>query len=266
MISSRQRGPSLVQKGFQNSIRQRFLKGVDNRTVWYHPPEVRLDLKPSVENFYLKKVMICAPIKQCPTVTFLCPQLLDESNNLLCGGILKRKGWNDTDGRYVYEAGGGFYMHEMKYVCEKCNKFISGIKLANSTSIPKFVQLSYPVHAFHKSAITFDLMSTILSDATTAKTFEEASTGYEAQKATKYLQARSLYESWKQFHTNQNEGMSLFSSSSSSSSSELPEFSAMDSEIGYNEGYVLSSERIIEIFTGTSSKKCVFTYCSCLDM
>jgi len=98
------RGAGPYQEAFLKEVQTAVNKKMFEKTFMYEPDRsfTNIYCPPRIESYYLKKVLVCHPLKQFEKLTLNCHN---------CGtGVLKSKGWaTKPAARYVHGLDSGKY-------------------------------------------------------------------------------------------------------------------------------------------------------------
>ena len=137
---------------------------------------------------------------------------------------------------------------QANYHCslKACGKTVAALKVMENASVPDFVKASYPIILTEKSAISSELVSIIVHDATSAKSFEELGVGIANSRATECLRKRLIYCQAIEHFCDKSGG----TLTGVVNASTLPIFSTLDNREGYNEMLQPTSEYLTEFYCG----------------
>jgi len=164
------------------------------------------------------------------------------------------QGWHDKV-RYVHGLKSGWYVLQKNYFCKTCKTKLTGeMLLEESEQIPDLVKLQIPVIFQRRSAVHRELANYIVSDAITAKTFDEIGSVISTFRASEYLEKRTLYYALcDDFTKLENQGIERsLQGRTEFTPTVLPSFSAFDDPKGYNEVLQPTETFIIDFFKGTN--------------
>jgi len=206
------REPTTFQKQFIEDCIKKVKDG--SKECFFAPADPMVTLRPKLEAYYLKPVMVWAP-KMRYSIDIRC-------NEDGCAGNLSANGFLAAP-RYVHGMTTGFYFIQCRYKCEQCKKTVAAIKC----QLPYYLSETCPVIFSHKSALHKEVVTFVTSAATTGMSFTEITKYLGTSRQTCYLEKKTNYLIMKKRYEE--------SSLCSSHLTPLRLFSAFDDKQGYNE-------------------------------
>jgi hypothetical protein len=232
------------QSVFNSKIREKSEKGDFGESApFYHsfdPTQkyfggVRLN----VESWYVKPVVLCAPHLNFPGVAIRC-------HHLMCSGHYIKK--ERAADRVIQGLHSEVYLLQYKYRCSNgvgClnvdHSSYSSAEVVHTRRCPEYIRAatSSLFYLTHNSGVTGELLTYILTDAMSPKSFEDIQLGIKTFRETQYLESRAEYTAARD-HICQTENLLPES---------FPDFSAMDDANGYDcQPNIPTTEYIIKVF------------------
>jgi hypothetical protein len=211
------------------------------------------DKVPDATNFYLRRVYLIVPHLNFPRCKseIICSK---------CNNPMSSKGWN-KDARTIHDIYGSCHLLLFRYTCsnQTCTELTKEYHcysmkddLINyKIDMPKYFRELYGIQVTSKSGYTNRLMQLIISDSLTSKSFFAIGEGIKSCRVAEYQRRRGLFVHQVEYYVKKLSAEHKHSRDTKKFLDEvknIPEFSAMDDPLGYNELLRVSDNYIIMLF------------------
>lgn len=155
---------------------------------------------------------------------------------LVCRKDIVSNGWHQNF-RLIQGVDTSSYLAQYRYKCGCTNNTaITAYELLNSDKVPGHLKLFYPYTARNKSMIHNDLLTLLMSDSLTGKSFHENGQMISVFRMQKYMKKRAQYVAT----------FDSFCGKTTMNLTELEDFGTMDDSKKYNEVLQPTVEYLIQ--------------------